>query len=269
MKSKPSKTTLKTPISYYGGKQSMLKEILPRIPGHIIYVEPFFGGGAVFFSKPQSPVEVINDLNSEVSNFYMQLQSNPEALAWMIETTPHSRLAHAKAALIYNNPEFFTDTERAWAFWVQTNMSFGSKIGGGFGYGLDNSVSLKLKNKKLLMGAPLRERMSLVCIENNNALKVIRSRDSENTFFYCDPPYPNTDLGHYKGYTMEDFIALLELLSGIKGKFLLSSYPYPELEDFRAKMGWKSESFEKVLSAAKCKTGIRKRKTEVLTWNYE
>lgn len=42
------KARLKTPISYYGGKQSMLKHILPIIPEHTIYVEPFFGGGAVF-----------------------------------------------------------------------------------------------------------------------------------------------------------------------------------------------------------------------------
>ena len=266
MDSKKPRT--KTPISYYGGKQLMLREILPKIPGHVIYVEPFFGGGAVFFAKPQSPVEVINDINSEVYNFYLQLQVNTDALAWMIETTPYSRVAHAKAALIYNNPEFFTDTERAWAFWVQSNMSFGSRINGGFGYGLDNSVSLKIKNKKLLISLPLRERMSLVAIENSDALKVIRSRDSAETFFYCDPPYPDTDLGHYRGYTMDNFLELLDVLSQIKGKFLLSSYPYPELTKLTEKNKWFSESFEKVLSVAKVKTGTRKRKVEVLTWNY-
>lgn len=33
---------IKTPISYYGGKQSMIKDIIPLIPKHNIYVEPFF-----------------------------------------------------------------------------------------------------------------------------------------------------------------------------------------------------------------------------------
>jgi DNA adenine methylase len=61
---------MKTPISYYGGKQSMLKHILPLIPEHKIYVEPFFGGGAVFFGKEPSKVEVINDYNSNVVVFY-------------------------------------------------------------------------------------------------------------------------------------------------------------------------------------------------------
>lgn len=54
---------MKTPISYYGGKQNMLKRILPLIPRHTQYVEPFFGGGAVFWAKPESEVEVVNDIN--------------------------------------------------------------------------------------------------------------------------------------------------------------------------------------------------------------
>ena len=61
---------LKTPISYYGGKQNMLKEILPRIPEHTIYTEAFFGGGAVFFAKPPVKSETINDTNNMVVNFY-------------------------------------------------------------------------------------------------------------------------------------------------------------------------------------------------------
>ena len=47
MEAKVIKPKMKTPISYYGGKQSLLKHILPLIPKHKIYVEPFFGGGAV------------------------------------------------------------------------------------------------------------------------------------------------------------------------------------------------------------------------------
>ena len=59
-------TGLKTPISYYGGKQKMLKHILPLIPQHHLYVEPFFGGGAVFWAKEPCEVEIINDYNDNV-----------------------------------------------------------------------------------------------------------------------------------------------------------------------------------------------------------
>ena len=64
MEAKVIKPKMKTPISYYGGKQSLLKHILPLIPEHRIYVEPFFGGGAVFFAKEPAKVEVINDHNA-------------------------------------------------------------------------------------------------------------------------------------------------------------------------------------------------------------
>ena len=43
---------LKTPISYYGGKQMLLKHILPLIPEHTLYTEAFCGGCAVLFAKP-------------------------------------------------------------------------------------------------------------------------------------------------------------------------------------------------------------------------
>lgn len=59
---------MKTPISYYGGKQSLSALIIGLVPEHRIYCEPFFGGGAVFFAKQPSEVEIINDTNRELIN---------------------------------------------------------------------------------------------------------------------------------------------------------------------------------------------------------
>ncbi|MEG0518987.1 MAG: DNA adenine methylase, partial [Bacteroidales bacterium] len=50
---------MKTPISYYGGKQTLLKHILPLIPEHSLYTEAFAGGCAVLFAKEPVPFEVI------------------------------------------------------------------------------------------------------------------------------------------------------------------------------------------------------------------
>jgi hypothetical protein len=60
---------MRTPITYYGGKQKLASIILDMMPQHRIYVEPFFGGGAVFFAKPKSPMEVINDTNDRLINW--------------------------------------------------------------------------------------------------------------------------------------------------------------------------------------------------------
>lgn len=57
------KVNIKTPITYYGGKQSILKHILPLVPPHKRYTEAFLGGAALFFAKELAPSEVINDLD--------------------------------------------------------------------------------------------------------------------------------------------------------------------------------------------------------------
>ena len=82
------------------------------------------------------------------------------------------------------------------------------------------------------------ERMKSVHISSEDALKVIERFDSPQTFFYCDPPYPNTDQGHYNGYSIDNFMELVEVLKNIKGSFLLSCYPLEnipfEYKDFIA-----------------------------------
>ncbi len=260
--------TNKTPISYYGGKQKMVKHILPLIPKHHIYVEPFFGGGAIFFAKEPSHIEVINDLNGEVVNFYAVMQNDFEALQKKISTQIHSRQIYRDAAVVNCSPHLFSKLERACAFWVLTNQGFGSQIStSSWGYSrIKNSDSLKNKNKREAFGAFYGERISLTQIENNNALQVIKSRDTPQTFVYADPPYHNACQGHYKGYTQADYIDLLEVLKNMKGKFLLSSYPCETLAKYTQENGWNTQKVEGTVSINGF--GVQKKKTEVLTANY-
>ena len=71
---------MKTPLTYYGGKQQLAATILKLIPEHTSYVEPFIGGAAVFFAKEPSESEVINDTNGELINFYEVLKRDFSAL---------------------------------------------------------------------------------------------------------------------------------------------------------------------------------------------
>ncbi|MCE3007802.1 MAG: DNA adenine methylase [Bacteroidetes bacterium] len=112
-------------------------------------------------------------------------------------------------------------------------------------------------------------RLRLVQIEHNDALKVLRSRDTPSAFHYVDPPYVGSDQGHYKGYTEVHFAALLDCLASLKGKFLLSCYDVPLLRQYAEAHGWTVETHQQVLSAQKVKHGgPRKQKTEVLMRNY-
>jgi DNA adenine methylase len=259
---------LKTPISYYGGKQSMARLIVSLIPKHITYVEPFCGGAAVLFAKEPSKMECINDMNGHVINFYKVLKSDFPILRLMILETPSSRQIHREAEFILKNPEYFSDIRKAWAFWVQTNMSFSSIMFGGYGYGKSSpSTTKKIHNKKIQFNKALKHRFELVDIESNDAIKVIQSRDTEDTFHYVDPPYFNSDCGHYKGYTEADFVKLLECLSKLKGKFLLSTYPSEPLKKYTEENNWKTHSITKAIVA--CKGDRSKTKTEVLTANYD
>ena len=86
---------MKTPISYYGGKQTMLKHILPLIPKHRLYTEAFCGGAAVLFAKRPSEAEIINDLNMNLTVFYWMCQACYPELKQEIEKTLHCRDIHA------------------------------------------------------------------------------------------------------------------------------------------------------------------------------
>lgn len=258
----------KTPITYYGGKINMLKHILPLIPKHRIYTESFFGGGAVFFAKEPSESEIINDTNGMVINFYEVVKTNFEDLKVRIESTLFARDAYTIAWVVYRMPQFFDKIIQAWAFYIATNMGFSCRIGS-WGYDKYGKRVKAFQNKKLIFEKKIYTRLENTQIENNDACKVINSRDAEDAFHYVDPPYIDSNQGHYGGYYLEDYKKLLDTLSKVKGKFLLSSYQSDILSKYTKDNGWHTLVFEKPISAQKSVEGIpRKRKIEVLTANY-
>jgi len=244
---------MKPPLTYYGGKQTLAPLIISLIPEHVLYGEPFTGGGAVFFHKKPSKTEVLNDTNGELMNFYKVTRDNFEPLQSMIRETLHSREAFRHAEIIYHNTDMFDPVTRAWAVWTICAQSFAAKMDGPFGF--DNFTD------------EYARRLEKVQIECADALYVIQSRDFEEAFFYCDPPYVGSNCGHYKGYTEADYDALLSLLSRIKGKFLLSSYPSDILKTYSAENNWHSIQREFFVTV-NAKSGNQKRKVEMLTANY-
>lgn len=259
---------LKTPISYYGGKQKLATKIISVIPEHTLYCEPFLGGAAVFFAKPQSEIEVLNDTNRELMNFFKILKEDFISLEKQIRISLHSRDLHRKASVIYNHPDMFSEIKRAWAFWVLSTQSFSSQIDSSWGYDKSkNTTTKKIINNRDRLTEDYAIRIQNTQLESADALYIIRGRDTEKSFFYCDPPYFNSDCGHYDGYSEQDFENLLITLSQIKGKFLLSSYPSPLLKKYLKEFGWNQWSLETGVTVNN-KSGYQKRKIEVLTANY-
>lgn len=260
---------MRTPITYYGGKQRLAERILQIMPEHRIYCEPFFGGGAVFFAKQKSYLEVINDKNERLITFYKQIQNNFEELQEMVDNSLYSEADYLRAKEIYFGRIDATDIEIAWSVWVVTNFSFsGSPIGGwkwcNGSSGSHSGVFMRRKRDEFTKA--LKTRLQDVQISCRDAITVIKQRDTERTFFYLDPPYPNCDQKHYRGYTTDDLKELLITLQDIKGKFILSNYNSAMLDTYIDKNQWNKMEIDMPLSVANLTKS--KRKTEVLVTNY-
>ena len=98
-------------IGYFGGKSRLAKQIIERMPEHHCYCEPFAGAAWVFFKKDPSKVEILNDLDGELANFWRVVQKHPEAFVEQFNRALVSRelFTQAKDSV----PSTLTDLERA------------------------------------------------------------------------------------------------------------------------------------------------------------
>lgn len=266
---------MKTPITYYGGKQQLVPTILPMIPTHRVYVEPYFGGGAVFFAKKPSYLEVINDINENLMTFYYVVKHNLlfNELYEKVQETLHSEALYNRARRIYFRTDPMSDSQVdiAWATWVLTNISYNATPAGRWKW--DNGsggshIGIVMQHYRENFTRKLHERLQNVQISQRDALDVIRQRDTSETFFYLDPPYPGCNQKHYKGFSDKNLEELLGLLEGIKGKFLLSNYARDCLMEKAKEHGWNVYLKDMPLSSVNI-YGKRMRKTEVLVCNYK
>lgn len=260
---------MKTPITYWGGKQQLAERILSLMPVHERYNEPFFGGGAIFFAKQPAPIEFINDINGEMVNFYRVLKQNFEELKSEVDCTLHSEFQHRQACDIYSNPLTHSNILRAWAVWMLSHQSIYSILGNHWSVSIDKNKARQVHNSKEAFTITYARRLERTSIFCRDALRVIESTDTPTTFHYVDPPYYNADMGHYGGYTIENFEDLLKSLTEIKGKFLLSSYPSELLAQYTAQAGWHTIAIDMTKSSGAGIGTTSHTKTEVLTLNYD
>jgi len=225
---------MKPLLSYYGGKQRMAQRILKLFPRHSVYVEPFCGGATLLFAKPAPDYslfdnnyykEVLNDKLSILIKFYEVAKTQPDELLKLIESRCFAEDWYRLSTQIVKNPESFNDIEIAWAVWYQCNFSFAKQMRAGFASGKKGRnfplTKLNLQSRFLETCA----RLDQITIHNRDALEIIKMYDRYETLFYLDPPYVNTDQGHYKGYTEKDLKDLIELLESCKCSFVMSGYP--------------------------------------------
>lgn len=230
-------------LKYPGAKWSLADWIVNHLPSHITYLEPFFGSGAVFFNKPSSRVETINDLDSNITNLFKVIRDYPEDLARSIEYTPWSREEYDSLLLPAGDIEVIPRTgdpvEDARRFLVRCWQAFGSKTSDRVGWKNEvqgkqgkNAVNIWCKLPQRIMD--VTQRLKTVQIENRPAMEVIERHRYPGVLIYADPPYPiSTRHGRIYKHEMTDadHIDLLNALDKHPGPVLLSGYSCPLYND--------------------------------------
>ena len=225
----------KIAFGWYGGKYSHLSWLLPLLPYTTHFCEPFAGSASVLINRKPSPVETYNDIDSEVVTFFRVLRDEKEALIEAIGLTPFSREEFEKA--INGNTENISDLERGRRFFIrarQVRTGLAQTASSGrwahcrltTRAGMAGAVSRWLGSVEGL--SEITQRLLRVQIENAPAIEVIKRYDSEETLFYCDPPYPHDSRGDSNAYgfemTDDDHRELAEALHSVKGLVAISGY---------------------------------------------
>lgn len=266
------------PLKWHGGKHYLAAKILPLVPPHVHYVEPYFGGGAVFLAKPDSMIhdhsEVINDLNGELTNFWTVLRdAQPfEQFKRIVEATPMSKPVWDAACDNHSD----SPVQRAVDFFIRYRQSrqglgrdFATMSRSRTRRGMNEQVSSWLSAVSGLRDAHLR--LQRVVIFNENAVQVIAREDSPFTFYYLDPPYVHStrEVANAYSYEMNDqsHTELLDLLGKIEGQFILSGYRCDLYDAAAERHGWKRIDIEIDNKSSSAK--VKPIKIECLWMNYD
>lgn len=230
--------TSRTPLTYYGGKQTLAARIVALMPEHRHYLEPFAGGAAVLFAKPRAERETLNDADGWVMRFWRALRDSPDELAEAVAATPYARGewetsreptdsdVEAARRLLVNVYQSFSRTRESWSAASFRNNGW--------------QPHTWARMPPLVLAAA--ERLQGVMLEQGDGVALIQRWDVPGALIYADPPYVGPHrLQPDTGYDHDDAPALwprlVEVLADLRhAHVILSGYPCDDAEA----LGWRS-----------------------------
>jgi DNA adenine methylase len=256
--SKAAVPHVKTPFGYFGSKQRLALRIAELLPPHNAWVEAFCGSAAVTLVKKPAPIEIINDIDRQIINFFKQLREKPEDLFETIELTPYAREEFELSKTVDKTQSPLEQARRFLVASMMTvNGAFGSNHSGrnhsGFSYsqsysrnGLEARVNrwnaLPERLKKVV------ERLKKVRVESRDARELIKMfLDKPATLVYLDPPYlMERDHGYSMDANEQSFHKeLLKLCCRARCMVLISSYENELYSSILTrKRGWRRVKIE-------------------------
>lgn len=218
---------MKPAFAWPGGKSWAIKYILPKIPSHTLYCEPFGGGLAILLAKELSEVEVVNDINSDLVTFYRCVRFHLDELIkevqWVLNSREEFNDLRKQSGL--------TDIQRAARWFRIQTLSFG---GDGDSYGVGRKTGggvCKSRVSLIERIDQLNTRLDRVNIEHLDWERCLSLYDSDETFFFVDPPYQGGKIKNYKAWLVEDIIKLRDTLTSLRAQWLLTLNDSKEVRD--------------------------------------
>lgn len=220
-------------LHYPGSKWSMADWIISHMTPHTTYLEPFFGSGAVLFSKERSQLETINDIDGEIVNLFRIIREQPDELSQVIRWTPHSRQEYYESYVPASS-----DLERARRLIVRLWQGRGGKTAHRTGWRSMIECNGPLPGKEWTAFPnkihAVAERLQGVQIECQPAMELLLRYKRKDVLIYADPPYVHetrTTTSYRYEMSNQDHVELLDMLDAHPGPVLLSGYAHHLYDD--------------------------------------
>jgi DNA adenine methylase len=248
-----------------GNKKKLVNKILGNVPNHKVYIEPFFGTGSVYFGKPKSNYNFLNDLDDDVFNLYYVTQNNWEELYNEIKIMPVS-MSLFKYWIINKEVD---PIKKALRFLFLSNFSY-MGAGSSFLISLNNNKTQLLNNmknyKSLLVDCHItnldfRQFFKVI------AWTTIHKINRFSVFCYCDPPYTDTRDNYSNLFTKQDTIDLFNILKDLENKYKNFYYAISEFKnEFVMDLAKERNLNINIIGERR---SMNNRNTEILITNYK
>ena len=238
-----------------GNKRSLAHKIIPHFSGHSLYIEPFFGAGGMFFSKPKCKYNLLNDNDSDIYTLYRVIQERRQDLLQFVDEMPiHQHLMD----YWLDNKE--TDPiKKSARFLFLSNLTL---------YGRGGTFRADPGNFKKLFASRLETTYKMLsdCMFTGVGFRRffrMMPKDQNNSFVYCDPPYLDTGNNYEHGQWCEqDVIDLFDALEKYNGAWAMSEFDHPFLMEIAKDRGCN------ILILGE-RHNIKNKRVEILITNYK
>jgi DNA adenine methylase len=256
-------------FSYPGSKWRLAPRYQRYFPRHRFFVDVFGGSAAMISRQAPRVVETYNDLDTSVYLVFAAVKDPTacEEVLRLLESTSNDREQYRACKAVLADPNE-SSVRRAWAFLVAGTIGFSGHPALANGWTQSEMQRRDLRN----LPAKVRwwhDRLQGVCLENRPWQEIVEARDSPDTFFFCDPPYPpgvlRSSAGQYYQHRMglRAHVELIEKLRTIRGRALLCGYNHPKYTELL--FYWRKLTFQ----TRETMSGKAGRRQEIAWLNYE